>query len=157
MSSYEKLAIPLVSPDHLILKQVAKEVTEEELKEISLDKEGIVKDMLVTMLHHKAIGLAAPQIGISKRIIVAKEPNNAGAIVLINPVIVKKSKQVSTAEESCLSCPNAVIKITRPKEVKVRSLNLDGTYTTLKYRGLLGREVQHEIDHLNGRLITDEN
>ena len=157
MSSYEKLAIPLVKPDNPVLRKVAEEVTADELKNINDTKDNIVKDMLITMLHLKAVGLAAPQIGISKRILVAKEPNNAGAVILINPVIVKESKKVGTAMEGCLSCPGASVAITRPKEVKVRSTKFDGTTEVLKYRGLLGREIQHEVDHLNGRLITDEN
>jgi len=148
------IRLVLIEPNE-ILHQASEPVTEEELKTMSFG-EGLIADLIATMIHHKAAGIAAPQIGVLKRVIVAMEPNDNGLVVLINPVVLKTSKKIKTAEEGCLSCPAAgIIMVIRYDEIKIRSITLDGTTETLKYRGTMARELQHEIDHLDGKLITD--
>jgi peptide deformylase len=143
---------PLVPMDNPVLRQVAEPVTAVELKDLDL-KTGLLADLIDTMLHHDGIGLAAPQIGISKRILIVKD--RKGVILLINPEITHQSESTSTEKEGCLSCGAAQVRIKRARHIKVRSTKLNGETETSKFRGLLARQVLHENDHLNGRLIID--
>ena len=104
------------------------------------------------MRHFAGIGLAAPQIGISKKLIVADIGD--GPVMLANPKILK-TKGAGKMEEGCLSIPGINVIIKRAEEVIVNGLNEKGKVIELKAQGLLARVLQHEIDHLNGRLIID--
>ena len=115
--------------------------------------------MLQTMYDAPGVGLAAPQVGELKRLIVmdcAKEPEaQAKPLVLFNPEIMWSSDERETREEGCLSIPEQYAEVERPAEVSVRWLDVDGRRQEEKFEGLWARCVQHEIDHLNGKLFID--
>lgn len=116
---------------------------------------GILDDMVETLHKYNGVGLAGPQIGILKRIIVIDLYDDAGPMKLINPVIIKeKGKQ--EVEEGCLSFPNQYGKIIRPAEVTVEALNEKGEKIKIKAKELLAQALCHEIDHLNGILFVDK-
>ena len=116
-------------------------------------------DMLETMYHAPGIGLAAPQIGVLNRIIVMDcekdDAANRKPIVMINPEIVFSSDEESTYEEGCLSIPEQFAEIKRPTFVQVRWLDTNGTEQEQEFQGLWSTCVQHEIDHLDGKLFID--
>lgn len=117
------------------------------------------QDMLQTMYDAPGIGLAAPQIGVSLRVIVmdcVKDPETAPRpMILFNPEIIWKSDDISTYEEGCLSIPEHYAEVERPAEVRVRWLDVEGTPQEEHFTGLWATCVQHEIDHLDGRLFID--
>ena len=108
--------------------------------------------MLDTMYEALGVGLAAPQVGVLKRIVVIDV--GEGPIVLINPEIIETSGEQS-GEEGCLSVPGKSGMVTRPDYVKVRALNEDMEEIELEGEGLLARAFCHEIDHLDGRMYVD--
>ncbi len=112
----------------------------------------LFEDMLFITQHFGGIGLAAPQVGISERLIVADI--GEGAVKLANPKIIRV-KGAGKMAEGCLSIPDITVEIERPYEVIVTGLNEKGKAVELKVKELLARVLQHEIDHLNGRLIID--
>ena len=114
----------------------------------------IMNKMLETMRSNDGVGLAAPQIGISKQILVADCGEKENLIKLINPSILKNSGE-ETAKEGCLSIPGIEIDVTRASSIEVEGLNEKGKSIRIKAEGLLARVLQHEIDHLNGILIVD--
>ena len=119
------------------------------------DIEKFVADMWETMYISNGIGLAAPQVGVSKQVVVidlAEEGNQK--LTLINPVIVGKSGKIKS-EEGCLSIPQFRESIPRAKVIKVSAQTLSGEKFELEADGLLSRCIQHEIDHLNGILFVD--
>lgn len=126
----------------------------EEVSDINSEIEEIIKEMFRVMYEAKGIGLAAPQIGISKRIITLDLGN--APLALINPIIVEKGRERDRMEEGCLSLPGIEVDIERPYEVFIKGVNLDGKEVEIEGRGLLARVFQHEIDHLNGVLIIDK-
>jgi peptide deformylase len=116
--------------------------------------------MIDTMFRERGIGLAAPQVGLTKRLIVAvqmKDPDDvdADAIPLVNPVVVERSKSTWEYEEGCLSIPGVLGKVVRPEEAVVRYQDLDGGERTITAKGMFARILLHEIDHLDGRLFVD--
>lgn len=119
----------------------------------------LAEDMLDTMYDAPGIGLAAPQIGMTRRLIVLdceKEPGHAPRpLVMFNPEIIWSSEDLSTYEEGCLSIPDQYAEVERPAEVQVRWLGLDGKLQEEQFSGLWATCVQHEIDHLNGKLFID--
>ena len=125
--------------------------TSKEVKEITPKIVGLVDDMLETMYESNGVGLAAPQVGILKRIVVIDV--GEGPIVLINPVILETSGE-QTGEEGCLSLPGKAGIVTRPNYAKVKALNEDMEEVILEGEGLLARAFCHEIDHLDGKLYT---
>ena len=139
-----------------VLKQKAEPVTvfDDALAEL-------VDDMIETMREAPGVGLAAPQIGISKRIIVVEfgdeqdetVPNQL--YVLINPEIIKQSKDQVAGIEGCLSVPGLVGNVNRANVVTVRGQNIHGKPVKIRAQGWLARIFQHEIDHINGVLYTD--
>ncbi|MEH7827328.1 peptide deformylase [Gemmobacter denitrificans] len=142
----------LLHPDPR-LKKTCDPVTE-----ITEDIVRLAEDMLETMYDAPGIGLAAPQIGVLRRVIVmdcAKAPETPCPMVLLNPEIIWASEDLSTYEEGCLSIPDQYAEVDRPAEVRVRWLALDGTQQEEQFGGLWATCVQHEIDHLNGRLFID--
>ena len=127
--------------------------------EVSSDMGKLAEDMLQTMYDAPGIGLAAPQIGVTKRLIVmdcVKGENEAPRpLVLFNPEITWASEELSTYEEGCLSIPDQYAEVQRPAEVRVRWIGLDGKLQEEQFSGLWATCVQHEIDHLNGKLFID--
>lgn len=114
----------------------------------------LLDDMLETMHLYNGVGLAAPQVGILKRVIVIDLYDDNGPLKLVNPVLVKtKGKQ--EVEEGCLSFPNQYAKMIRPEEVVVEALNENGEKVKIKAKGLLAQALCHEIDHLDGILFVD--
>lgn len=119
----------------------------------------LADDMLETMYAAPGIGLAAPQIGILKRMLVMDCVKEEGAapqpMVLINPKVVWSSEEKNTYEEGCLSIPDQFAEVDRPAEVAVTWTSLEGTDQSAKFDGLWATCVQHEIDHLDGKLFID--
>ncbi len=113
----------------------------------------LIEDMIDTMYESNGVGLAAPQVGILKRIVVIDV--GEGPYVLINPVIVKKSDEEQTGEEGCLSVPGKAGIVTRPNVVTVRALNENMEMYELTGEGLLARAICHECDHLDGILYVE--
>ena len=136
----------VVSPDPL-LAQVCEpcEPGDKSLKKLA-------RQMEQAMYAHDGVGIAGPQVGVLKRIIVVDcdPPEEKNPIVLINPEIIEISGDPEIAEEGCLSCPGIYVPIERQPWVRVRYLDLDGEAWEIEGDGLLGRCLQHEIDHLNG-------
>lgn len=130
-----------------------------EVEEITDEVRKLVQDMFETMYHAEGVGLAAPQIGISKRIFVVdvrdEEDSVGGRYALINPEIVAFSKEVERSTEGCLSIPGLEEVVERPSAVRVKALDVDGNPIEVEGDELLGRALQHEFDHLNGVLFLD--
>lgn len=133
-------------PEKILRKKAAKvgKVTEYE--------RSLLSEMANVMYLSQGVGLAAVQVGIDKQLAVIDIGD--GLIKLVNPVIVKKDG-IETQEEGCLSCPGFSVKVKRAGKVMVNFLNENGDFTELKAEGLLARAVQHELDHLSGKLIID--
>jgi peptide deformylase len=116
-------------------------------------------DMLATMYAAPGIGLAAPQVGVLQRVIVmdcVKDPETPPRpMVLLNPEVIWASEEMNTYDEGCLSIPDQYADVTRPKVVTVRWMDLDGKTQEETFDGLWATCVQHEIDHLNGKLFID--
>ena len=123
------------------------------------EMKALADDMLETMYHAPGIGLAAPQVGVLKRMLVMDCIKEEGAapqpMVLINPKIVWSSEAKNVYEEGCLSIPEVYNDIERPAEVEVTWTNLEGSEQSAKFDGLWATCVQHEIDHLDGKLFID--
>lgn len=124
------------------------EVIDDKIKELAAD-------MMETMHKWDGLGLAGPQVGVLKRIIVIDLYEEGMQFTLINPVLIKE-KGVQNVEEGCLSFPNQFGKVERPKEVVVEALDLEGKKVKIKAKDLLAQALCHEIDHLNGVLFTDK-
>ena len=142
----------LIHPDPRLKKPCAP------VDAITDDIRALADDMLATMYDAPGIGLAAPQVGVLRRVIVMdcmKAPDPPRPMVMINPEIIWKSDNVSTYEEGCLSIPDQYADVTRPADVRVRWTALDGTEQDEQFTGLWATCVQHEIDHLDGRLFID--
>jgi peptide deformylase len=143
----------LIHPDPR-LKKVAEPVSE-----ITDDLRRLADDMLQTMYDAPGIGLAAPQVGVLKRMLVMDCVKEEGAaprpMVLLNPQVTWSSDDRSTYEEGCLSIPEQYAEVERPAEVEVAWMGLDGKAQSDRFAGLWATCVQHEIDHLNGILFID--
>lgn len=120
---------------------------------ITLRTKLLIGDMLETMYEYHGVGLAAPQVGVLKQIVVIDVGD--GPIVLINPEIIETSGE-QTGEEGCLSVPGKWGIVTRPDHVKVRAYNQDMELFEMEGEGLLARAFCHEIDHLSGELYVDK-
>ena len=132
-----------------ILRKKSKEV-----EEVNDKIRELLEDMVETMHKYNGVGLAAPQVGLLKRVIVIDLYDDKGPLKLVNPVILKtKGKQ--EVEEGCLSFPNQYAKMIRPEEVVVEALNQNGEKIKIKAKGLLAQALCHEIDHLEGILFVD--
>jgi len=128
--------------------------TAEPVGDVTPEIRRIIADMTETMYDEVGIGLAAPQVGISKRLIVIADEEGRGVQALLNPAIVDRGGEV-TGEEGCLSVPGVFAPVTRAAWVKVEARSVDGNPLTLNARGLRARVLQHEIDHLDGVLFID--
>lgn len=132
-----------------ILKKKSKEV-----EEIDDKTKELIKDMIDTMHKYDGVGLAAVQVGILKRIVVIDLYDEKPIIKLINPVITK-TKGEQEVDEGCLSFPNKYVKVKRPAEVTVEALDENGKEIKITGTGLLAQAISHEVDHLNGIVLTD--
>ena len=130
-----------------VLRKISKPV-----KEITPKIVTLVDDMLDTMYDAMGVGLAAPQVGILKRIVVIDV--GEGPIVLINPEILETSGE-QTGDEGCLSVPGMAGQVTRPNYVKVKALDVNMNEQIYEGEGLLARAFCHEIDHLDGKMYTE--
>jgi peptide deformylase len=125
-----------------------------EISEVTPDLRKTIADMVETMYDEAGIGLAAPQVGISLRLMVLGHDERREPRALINPAIVDRGGQV-TAEEGCLSIPGVFAQVTRAEWVDVEATDVDGQPVKIHGKGLLARVLQHEIDHLDGVLFID--
>lgn len=124
-----------------------------EVKEMTPRLKELVGDMLDTMYEANGVGLAAPQVGILKRIVVIDIGD--GPIVMVNPVLLKASGQ-QIGNEGCLSLPGKAGKVTRPNYVKARAYDENMTAFEIEGTELLARAICHEIDHLEGHMYTEK-
>jgi peptide deformylase len=152
----KKLAKPPLEMHYLgdrVLRQPAKRIAkvDDEIRQLA-------KQMLQTMYSEEGIGLAAPQVGVHKQLIVIDcDPDNKTTppLVLINPVITNFSQDTCVAQEGCLSIPKVFMDVTRPEEIEVSYKDEQGRPRKLVAKDLLARVIQHEMDHLNGVLFVD--
>jgi peptide deformylase len=147
--------LPILEAPHPLLKArtAPVEAFDEGLRKLALD-------MFDTMYLAPGIGLAAPQVGVLKRLCVAdvsdrKKGEEPRRLALVNPEVVWRSSEGDTQEEGCLSLPNQFADVSRPRAVRVRYRDLEGVERELEADGLLARCLQHEIDHLDGVLFVD--
>jgi peptide deformylase len=131
-----------------VLRKPTKPVTE-----VTDELRKLIADMFETMYAAEGIGLAAPQVGRTERITVVDVEGKK--YVLVNPEVLDRSGPADKAEEGCLSIPDIYGDVERPSEVTVRALDENGSEYQLTASELLGRCIQHEVDHLDGRLFID--
>ena len=137
------------------IRELGDEVLTKQCKEVTkmtLRTKVLIQDMLDTMYEALGVGLAAPQVGVHRRIVVIDV--GEGPIILVNPEILETSGE-QTGEEGCLSVPGKSGQVTRPDYVKVKALNEDMEEVELEGTGLLARAFCHEIDHLDGKMYVD--
>jgi peptide deformylase len=137
----------VITLGHPTLRQVAEEMRIDEIDH------QIIQDMIDTMHEKDGVGLAAPQINISRRLIVVTDYEKE--YVLINPKIIAYSEQTSNEIEGCLSLPGLQAMVNRFEKIIVQALDSEGKQIEITASGLLARVLQHEIDHLNGILYID--
>ncbi len=128
------------------------------VEEVTGETRRLVRDMFDTMYHSEGIGLAAPQVGISERILVVdvtEEDETRHVLALVNPVITRSSRDTDKGVEGCLSIPGIEETVTRPARITVEGLSPDGEPVRIEAAGLLARALQHEVDHLDGVLFID--
>lgn len=121
---------------------------------VSKEMRDFLIDMGQTMLEKDGIGLAAPQIGVSKRIVVINTKD--GILALINPIITKQSWRKEIDEEGCLSVPGVYANVKRPTKINVEAYDSAGQKIKFEAKGLFARVILHEVDHLNGILFIDK-
>jgi peptide deformylase len=151
----------IIQPDNPVLRKRAIKVTD-----FGSKFQTLIDDMVETMLDAPGVGLAAPQIAESKRVIVVKLPDDeksqeeygkdAGVLyILANPDIIKADKEMLEGVEACLSIPGFFGKVERHESVTIKAQDRNGKAIRVKAKGWLARVFQHEIDHLDGRLYID--
>lgn len=131
---------------------------------------SLMRDMLETMIHHKGIGLAAPQVGVLERVIVVdiaqreesetplppNLPNHGStALLMANPEILRHGQTPFCYKEGCLSIPGQFAEVERPNDIELRYIDINNQPQRLTAQGLLSTCIQHEMDHLNGALFVD--
>ncbi|MBV16767.1 MULTISPECIES: peptide deformylase [Thalassospira] len=142
----------LIVPDPRLKKEC------EPVTEVNDEIRQLLSDMLETMYAAPGIGLAAPQIGVMKRVVVmdvSDDKDKPEPLKLINPEIIWESEDTSIYQEGCLSIPDQYADVERPIEVGVRYLDENGEEQEIEADGLLSTCIQHEVDHLDGVLFTD--
>ena len=143
----------IITVPNEILKKVS-----EPIEKVDINEKKLIRDLFDTMYNSNGIGLAAVQVGVLKRVLVvdvSSENEKRKPIALINPLIKNLSEDTSVYEEGCLSIPETFIEIERPKICEVEYIDETGSKKILKCDGLLSTCVQHEINHLDGKLIID--
>ena len=143
----------LIHPDSRLRKVC------EPVSDLSDIRRALAGDMLETMYAAPGIGLAAPQVGVLERLIVIdcmrEEGVSCRPVVMFNPEIAAVSDETNTYKEGCLSIPDHFAEITRPRDIEVEWLDHDGALRKEGFGGLWATVIQHEIDHLNGKLFID--
>lgn len=142
----------LTAPDPVLKKKA------DRVKEVTDEIRTLLDDMLETMYDAPGIGLAAPQVGVLKRVIVVDvsgDDEDPAPYKMINPQVTWASDEIGLYEEGCLSVPKSYSEVERPVAVKVSYLNENGEACEVNADGLLATCLQHEIDHLNGTLFID--
>ncbi|MEY1554097.1 peptide deformylase [Yoonia sp. R2331] len=143
----------LIHPDPRLKKET------DPIAEVTDELRTLADDMLETMYAAPGIGLAAPQIGVMQQILVMdcvkEDEEEPRPMVLMNPVVTWASEETGVYEEGCLSIPDQYADVERPSEVEVEWLGLDGETHKERFDGLWATCVQHEIDHLHGKLFID--
>ncbi|HEY9771454.1 MAG TPA: peptide deformylase [Coleofasciculaceae cyanobacterium] len=152
----KKLAQPPLNIHYLgdrVLRQPAKRIAK-----VDDQLRYIIKEMLQTMYSADGIGLAAPQVGINKQLIVIDidlDQPDKPPLVLINPKIINSGNNLCNSEEGCLSIPGVYLEVIRPDTIEISYKNELGKPCKLEASGLLSRAIQHEMDHLNGVMFVD--
>ncbi len=151
----------IIKPDNPVLRKKAHRVMS-----FGSDFQTLVDDMIETMIKAPGVGLAAPQVSVSQRLLVARLPDDeeskkeygeqAGVVyVLANPEIIKASREMVEGVEACLSIPGYFGRVDRHESITLRALDRHGKEVRIKAKGWQARVFQHEIDHLDGRLYID--
>jgi peptide deformylase len=145
--------LPIITiPDPILRKQAA------EIERVDAALLELAEDMLATMYDAPGIGLAAPQIGISRRLIVmdpSRDEEPKEPLIMVNPVVLERSADMRTHEEGCLSIPDVMAEVERPAAARVAYIDEKGKKREKTLVGIWSTLVQHEIDHLNGILFID--
>jgi peptide deformylase len=144
---------PILTLPDPILRKKAKPI-----ERVDADLRRLMDDMLLTMYDAPGIGLAAPQIGILRRLIVmdpAKDEAPKTPVIMVNPEILERSEEMRVHDEGCLSIPDFTAEIERPAKTRVSFLDRAGKKQEIALNGIWSTLVQHEIDHLNGVLFID--
>ena len=145
--------LQILQAPHPGLKRVAQPVAE-----VTDELRTLMDDMLETMYRAPGIGLAAPQVGVDRRVVVvdlAREDNERSPLRLINPELIWVSDDNVAMEEGCLSLPDQFAEVKRPSAVRLRYLDEHGAQQEIEADGMLARCLQHEVDHLDGILFVD--
>jgi peptide deformylase len=153
-----KADLPMAKREILVLPDARLRAIAEPIAKVDAEIRKLAKDMLDTMYDAPGIGLAAPQIGEMKRIVVmdlAKDGEKPDPIVMINPEILKYSEETITSEEGCLSIPEIYYDVERPAEITVKYTDLEGKEVEREAKERLAICIQHELDHLDGVLYID--
>ena len=132
--------------------------TAKRISKVDIDTRKLAKEMLQSMYSAKGIGLAAPQVGISKELLVIDinfEDSAAEPLILINPEITAYGSTLNSYEEGCLSIPGVYLNVIRPSTIKLKFRDEMGRPRKMNADGLLARCIQHEVDHLKGVLFVD--
>ena len=147
--------LPIAKVGNPVLRKMADPVDSERIKDRSFQR--LIDDMFETMVHNEGIGLAAPQVSVSDQLVVMECKGEGGfpETVLINPQIVYYSPQLAEMWEGCLSVDNLRGKVTRPTTIRVQFLDRHGVPQDLEASGLYAVCIQHEMDHLIGKLFLD--
>lgn len=144
---------PIITiPDPLLRK------TAEPIERVDDELRALMDDMLATMYDAPGVGLAAPQIGILRRLIVmdaARDDDPPDPIVMVNPEILERSDEMRLHEEGCLSIPEVTAEVERPAAARVAFIDREGKPREIELEGIWSTIVQHEVDHLNGVLFID--
>ena len=140
-----------IYPDPILRKK------SRQVRKVGNEERKLAYDMIETMRSSNGVGLAGPQVGIGKRIIVVEDVQDVNkiAIAFINPKIIQKKGKIKFCE-GCLSLPGVSNDVVRPEVITVEALNLDGDIFKINADGILARIIQHEIDHLDGILFIDK-
>ena len=142
----------LLYPNPLLLRSCVK------IEKFDENLESLSRDLIDTMYDADGVGLAAPQLGVNKRIFVmdcSREDEDKDCRIVINPKIEHESKELGLYKEGCLSIPGITEEVSRPKDIKVVYQDLSGVLQRHSYDGLWSTCFQHELDHLNGKLFID--
>jgi peptide deformylase len=153
MSALQMATRPILTIPDPLLRKKAKSI-----ERVDAELRRLIDDMLATMYDAPGIGLAAPQIGISRRLIVmdpAKDEAPKTPVIMVNPEILKRSDELRVHEEGCLSIPDFTAEIERPAKTRVSYIDREGEKREMELEGIWSTLVQHEIDHLNGVLFID--
>lgn len=143
--------LAIVKKGTLVLHKPSVEVDPKEIA--TPEFRTLIGDMVETMYAAKGVGIAAPQIGVGKRIFIAE--SSEGPIALINPVFTKKSRKTVGGEEGCLSVPGQFDSVRRCRSVTIKALTVEGKPVSFTADNFFARILQHELDHLDGVLYVD--